>query len=470
MKNKALICLLTVCLLFAPFTLPVAAAESLSFADSLYAENEIADKARVTFEYNQAEQQTRENTPVIGCRAAYVADPVSGKVFFEKNAHAKMYPASTTKILTALLVLENCDVNDTVTVSKSAVAMVPSGYSTAGLAAGEAFSVELLLQALLIPSANEAAYALAEHVSGSAAAFAELCNRRAKELGCETLHFVNPNGVHDKNHYCSAYDLFLIAKECQKYEEFNKIVKMTEFTVPATRLHPENDRTFKNTNEMLFSSAPGYYLPYCTGIKTGHTTPAGECLVSSSEKDDLNLICVVLGGSVKKNGLNERFSDTKKLMEFVYDNYSLHPVVDRKASLGQVSVENAVSDAPPLELIVQTNIKAVAPNEITPDTLKPELHLAEEIKAPVKAHQVLGTATYHVDGFVFTTNVVAADDIDKIPFWLYNTLGAAGFVLIVMLIVNLRRQRKKREMAAARRRAARARAGVGSDSYRRGSR
>lgn len=473
MKNRVLICLLTACLLFAPFALPVTAAESLSFADSLYAENEIAGEARVTFEYDKAEQETRENTPDIGCRAAYVADPVSGKVFFEKNAHAKMYPASTTKILTALLVLENCDVNDTVTVSKSAVAMVPAGYSTAGLKAGEAFSVELLLQALLIPSANEAAYALAEHVSGSVSAFAELCNRRAKELGCETLHFVNPNGVHDKNHYCSAYDLFLIAKECQKHEEFNRIVKMTEFTVPSTELHPKDDRTYKNTNEMLFSTMPRYYLPYCTGIKTGHTTPAGECLVSSSEKDDLNLICVVLGGSIKANGLNERFSDTKKLMEFVYGNYARKLIADHNVPIAQVNVENAVSDAPMLDVIIPSDIVSVAPNEISQDYVDCQISIAEEIKAPIQLHQVLGTVTYRVDGLIYSTNIIAGHEVQKKPFWLYNTLVAAGFVLIVMFIaffVNRRRQRKKREMAAARRRAARARAGAVSDPYRRGSR
>ena len=465
MKNRVLTYLLTVCCLLTPFT-SLAHAESPSFADSLYENNEIANESRVTFAYVKEEQKTRENTPAIGCKAAYLADPVSGKVFYEKNAHEKMYPASTTKILTALLVLENCNVNDTVTVSKNAIAMVPAGYSTAGMEAGESFSVKVLLQALLIPSANEAAYALAEHVSGSVEAFAEACNKRAKELGCETLHFVNPNGVHDQNHYCSAYDLYLIAKECQKHKEFNKIVKMKEFTVPATRIHKKADRIYPNTNAMLFPSSSEYYYPYCTGIKTGHTTPAGECLVSAAEKDDLNLICVVLGGSIKKSGLNERFSDTKKLMEFVFDNYSYHQIADRKVSLGQAAVENAVSDAPPLELYIQTDLACVAPNELTADNVKPQLRLAEEIKAPVKSHQVLGTATYHIDGFVFTTNVVAGRDIDKIPFWLYNTLVAVVLVFLVLLIaVSVKKRRARRRRAAARARA-RARAAART-SYRR---
>ncbi|MBR4727923.1 MAG: D-alanyl-D-alanine carboxypeptidase, partial [Clostridia bacterium] len=188
---------------------PDAYAGDVALSDTLYAPDEIAGEARVTFEYLRAEQAVPDDVPEIGCRAAYLADPVSGKVFFEKRAHEKMYPASTTKILTALLVLENCDPEETVTVSQRAIDLVPEAYTTADLKAGEELSVYVLLQALLIPSANEAAYALAEHVGGSVSAFAALCNNRAKALGCETLHFVNPNGVHDEDHYCSAYDLYL---------------------------------------------------------------------------------------------------------------------------------------------------------------------------------------------------------------------------------------------------------------------
>ena len=442
MKNKGLLYLLAVCCLLTSFTFLTGAEEagsaapaaSLSFADSLYADNEIAGEGRVTFEYHRDEQKTRKNTPTIGCQAAYLADPVSGKVFYEKNAHAIMYPASTTKILTALVVLENCDVNETVTVSQKAIDLVPSGYSTAELKAGEKFSVYDLLQAMLIPSANEAANALAEHVSGSVEAFAKICNRRAKELGCEMLHFVNPNGVHDENHYCCAYDLYQIAKECRKHDVFNEIVKRSEFTVPATDVCPKGDRTFANTNEMLSVASPRYYLPYCTGVKTGHTSSAGECLVSSSSKDDLDLICVVLGGSIK-NGLNERFSDTKKLMEFVYGSYAYKRIADCSVPLAEINVRNAMKDASKLDLIIPNDIDTVAPNEITPDSVHRQIDLVEEIKAPIKLHQVLGTVTYRVDGLVYSTNIIAGHEIQKKPFWLYNTLIGAGFALIVMLIL-----------------------------------
>ena len=427
---------------------------SYAFSDSLYEAGELSEEARLTRRYAPKEQAKAKDAPTIGCKAAYLADPVSGKVFFEKNAHKKMYPASTTKILTALVVLEHCNTEDIVTVSEAAAALVDEGYSNANLQAGEKLSVFTLLQAMLIPSANEAAYALAEHVSGSVKNFAALCNQRAKELGCETLHFVNPNGLHNKSHYCSAYDLFLVARECQKYDVFNEIVKTKTFTIPATDIYPQNDRTYDNTNELLFDGE--YYYSYCTGIKTGHTTPAGECLVASSFRDDLNLISVVLGGKITDEE-NERFSDTKKLFEYVNEHYEFKLIVDKTHALGTVNVKHAVSEQEVLDYVIQTDIYSVAPNEITPNSVDTQIKLAEEIKAPIKQNQVLGTVTYKVDGLIYSANIVAANDVQKKPFWLYNTLVALGIIALLIIIrtVQLNKQKKARQKARRERLAAR---------------
>ena len=152
----------------------------------------------VSLEYSVDEQKTLDNVPTISCKSAYVVEPITGKVLYEKNAHEKMFPASTTKILTALLTMEKCQMTDKVTISQNAISQVPEGYTNAKLKAGEELSVKDLLYCLLLPSANEVAIALAEHISGSIEAFSELANSRAEELGCETLHFINPNGVHAK--------------------------------------------------------------------------------------------------------------------------------------------------------------------------------------------------------------------------------------------------------------------------------
>ncbi|MBR6314304.1 MAG: D-alanyl-D-alanine carboxypeptidase [Clostridia bacterium] len=448
MKKKLLICLLTFCFVFLPLTAVAESGDvkalfangSYPYADLLYENGTIADTARLTVDYVKDEQVPSQNAPEIGCKAAFVADPVSGKVFYEKNAHDKMFPASTTKILTALVVLENCTLDETATVSNRAVSLVPDGYVRANLQPGEQLSVYTLLQALLIPSANDAAYVLAEHVGGSVGAFAALCNERAQELGCESVHFVNPNGIHDADHYCSAYDLFLIARACQKHDVFNEIVTTKSITLPATDRYPNKDRTFKNTNALL--SEGSYYVPYCTGIKTGYTEEAGECLVASSAKDDLNLISVVLGGRIIGN-TNERFSDTKKLLEFVYDNYAFRQIADKTKPLSEVNVIHAVKGQETLDVLIRTDIYAVAPNGTAPDNIRTQLDLSEEIKAPVKQNQVLGTVTYHADGMVYSTNLVAAHDVRKKPFWLYNLLVAMEILLVVFAVVRIVKKRQQ---------------------------
>ena len=415
MKKSFLIVLFALCFTLTPISVLAQTAEAnIKYSDSLYEQNEIAQAPRLTFEYNKDEQSKNSNAPEIGCKAAFLADPESGKIFYEKNAHEKMYPASTTKILTALIVLENCNVEEKVKISQKAVDLIPEGYSNANLKPGEEHTVYTLLQALLIPSANEAAYALAEHVSGSIDAFAELSNKRAKELGCETLHFVNPNGVHDDSHYCSAYDLYIIAKECRKYDVFNEIVKSKSFTVPPTEIYKNNDRKYENTNELLLPSSSCYYS-HCTGIKTGHTTPAGECLVSGSSKDGLDLICVVLGGEIKQNGINERFYDSKKLLEYVYENYSYKTFAKKYQSYGKRIIENATKDTSTLDTYILTDIKSLAPNEINAKNVVYETELPEVLEAPIKQNQVLGKVTYRVDGFIYSTNIVASHDVEKKP-------------------------------------------------------
>ena len=450
MKNRLIISILTVCFLLSPFCVFAQSAESNpdAAANALYAVGEIADEARVTFDYEIDAQKTPDGLPQVSCRAVYLADPVSGKVFFEKNAHQKMYPASTTKLLTALLVLENCSMDETAVVSPKAVSAVPAGYVTANLRPGESFSIYTLLQALLIPSANEAAFVLAEHVSGSTEAFAERCNQRAEELGCEMLHFVNPNGIHDENHYCSAYDLYLIAKECRKFKVFNEIVKTKSFTVPATAIYPASDRTYQNTNKLLFPSSSTYYAA-CTGMKTGYTPAAGECLVGSSTDNKLNLISVVLGGTVR-GGVSERFSDTTKLFTFVYDNYVYRKIADKTVSVAQIEVSKATKKTKNLDVVIQTNIATVVPKNITKNNVPVKTDLPEELKAPIQENQVLGTVTYSADGLVYTTNLVAQHAVKKNPYWLYNLLVLLAVIVIAFVILEKRQEQKRRRQRAQR--------------------
>lgn len=170
----------------------------------------------------------------INSKAAVLVENNTGKILYEKNSTEKMYPASTTKIMTAILVLENCNLSDIVTVSASALDNIPSGYVTCNLQVGEELSVENLMYALMVPSANDAACVLAEHVGGSIQGFSNMMNSKALEIGCTNTHFVNPNGIHDDAHYSTAYDMYLIADYAIKNPSLKKFITATEYTLPAT--------------------------------------------------------------------------------------------------------------------------------------------------------------------------------------------------------------------------------------------
>ena len=177
---------------------------------------------------------------------------------------------------------------------------------------------------MLLPSANDAANVLAEHVAGSISDFAVLMNEKAEEIGCTNSHFTNPSGVHDVNLYSTAFDLSLIARYAMNFDTFRKIITTTSYTLPATNKYPKSDRTLEISNALVRPDSKNYYYEYATGIKTGFTNPAKDCLVASAKKDNVEFIIVVLGTDSLENGLRKKFIDCKTLFDFAFDNYTSH--------------------------------------------------------------------------------------------------------------------------------------------------
>ena len=266
------------------------------------------------------ENEAKNGNLNIYSEAAILIEATTGKILYEKDIHAKKYPASTTKILTAILAIENCDLNEKAVASYDAVHSIKSGYSIANIHVGEEFTISELLDVLLLQSANEAANIIAEHISGSVSEFANLMNKKAKEIGCLNSNFVNANGAHDDNHYSTAYDLAMIAKYCMQNEEFKSRVAKMECSLPTTEIYSE-PRIFRNTNSLMVRDSR-YYYEYCTGIKTGFTTPAKNCLISSSNKYGFELISVILHAETTADGLSARYLDTINLFEYGYENFN----------------------------------------------------------------------------------------------------------------------------------------------------
>ena len=249
----------------------------------------------------------------VEAEGACLMDASSGTVIYGKNMHETFYPASITKILTALLVIENCDLDEEVEFSHRAVFDVESGSSSAGYDVGDKITVKTALYALLLKSANEAANALAEHTAGSIEAFCDMMNERAKELGCTDTHFANPSGLNNENHYTSAYDFCLIARAAFENDTFVAIDGTTYYTLPPSIRNPEPQMIYAH-HSMLKKSNAAYY-PGIIGGKTGYTSLAGNTLVTCAEKEGLKLICVVL------NGHQTHYTDTKLLLDFGFDNF-----------------------------------------------------------------------------------------------------------------------------------------------------
>ena len=384
--------------------------------------------------------------PDVIAGAAYSVELSTGKVIFERNAHERKYPASTTKIMTALLTLENCELTDTATASYNAISIIPSGYSTAKIQVGETLSIENLLYALMLPSANEAANILAEHIAGSVASFATMMNTRAEELGCESTHFVNPNGIHNDDHYTTAYDLYLITKEAMKNETFRKIVATTTYTLPATEKYENNDRICKNTNQLIHpdksKKASNYYYKYCIGVKTGYTTQAQNCLVSVASKDGLEFLNVVLDAGSTEDGLNGRFTDSIALFNNAYDNYAMDTLKSENDVIKTVEIKNATKKTKNLELLSKNTLTAFHNLAIDLASLEPEITFIEDFKAPIKKGEVVGTAKYIVDDLEYETEIIAGSDVEK--SYIGIILIVAGIaVLIVAFIIAPKKKKKK---------------------------
>ena len=271
--------------------------------------------------------------PDISAEAAILIEIDSGEILYEKNANAPMYPASTTKIMTALLALEHLNLEDKITVPED---MGPADGSAMYLLPGEVFTVRELLDGLLVKSANDAAVLLARTISGDIQSFATLMNQRAKDIGCTNTSFANPNGLHDPSHTISAHDMALIAREAMKNATFRELVSQVNVTLDETPQTPEK-RYFRNTNRFLWSTSKiiynNEYIPIkyevVDGIKTGYTGEAGNCLVSSGKKNNIRVISVVF----KASGYDV-YRDSRLLLDYGFDNFEKKTLIKKDTVLG----------------------------------------------------------------------------------------------------------------------------------------
>ena len=376
----------------------------------------------------------QNNVPSINAASAILIDNRTNKVLYSKNEDTKMFPASTTKIITAIITLENCSLDEQATASFDAV-NIPEGYATADIKIGETFTVEQLLEMLLVHSANDAANVLAEHVGGSLESFVSIMNTKASELGLTNTHFTNPYGLQDDNHYTTARDLATIMKYCLQNENFRRICGLASCAIPATNM--SEPRTYSSTNQLVIAGNNNYY-PYVTTGKTGFTSDAKHCLVSSAYNNDLELICVVLGSE-------DNFGDTRAIYNYAYSTYSIKDIVKENDTVTTISVKNASYNTKNLDLVVSEDIPALVSNSVDINSIEPQISLKENIEAPIEKGSVLGRVTYSVEGVNYTTDLIAFSNVEKtrLPIYIFMGIIILVILLIVLITIIIRNKRNK---------------------------
>lgn len=405
--------------------------------------------------------------PAPQATAALVVDATYGEVLYEMNAHEKRYPASITKIMTALLTLEAVErgelaLDDIITAPPGIHFGLTADSTTQNIRNGEQMTLEDLLYCTLVASANEACNVLAYAVSGDTAAFVERMNQRAAELGMTGTHFTNTHGLHDDEHYTTAWDIWLVASEAMKNETFREMVATKSYTVPATNISKE--RTFYNTNGLLTAwKYSGYVYPPTIGIKTGTTTEAGYCLASAAELDGRTLYCVVLGAElVKQPDQSYRrmnFVESTRLLEWGFNNFSYRTIWESSEPVKQLPVTLSETD----HVLVRSegSISALLPKDVDPDDFTQTVTLyTDSVEAPVTKGQVLGEITLSYEGRDYgTLDLVALNDVERSelmyridrveqfiaqPWFKFAVIGVVAFVLFLIILITALTRKKRR--------------------------
>ncbi len=364
--------------------------------------------------------------PDTDCRSKgiYMVNLDTNTVVYERSANERMYPASLTKIMTAIVALENCsDLQETAT---SPAYIYNEFYginvSHANIQAGETLTMENLLYAMLMQSANEAAKIVADHVGGgSIEDFVEMMNQKAKAIGANNTHFVNPHGLFDEEQYTTPYDMYLITKYAMELDGFMDMVTTLSKDIGPTNL--KDSLPIVNRISPMQSNSPYYYAPI-QGIKTGTLEESGRCFVSKASKDGYNYLLVLMNAPYldeegKVIETNYSFTEAKDLFEWAFEVYKVKTLVQFNQVYSSVKVKLG-KDADSVNAVAGDNFTSLVMDEIEVSSMQPLTELPEEIEAPVQKGQELGYLRVMLAGEqIGTVPLVAAEDIEADPVLVY---------------------------------------------------
>lgn len=421
--------------------------------------------------------------PAVTGQAIVLADLETGEIIYSTdNINDPRSPASLTKIMTVLLAVEAVEsgqvsLDDMVTAPANVREGLSDDSSTAWIMYGETMSFKDLLYCAMVQSANEACNVIGCHLDGSIDAFVSHMNSRAEELGCMNTHFLDPNGLSNDGHYCSAYDMYLIAREAVSHPLFMTICNTSHYDVPPTNM--TETRRLDNSNALISSGSiygSGYLYEYASGVKTGYTRAAGYCLVSTAEKDGIHAIAVVMGCKGQLNSDETdffNFVDTRTLYDWLFENFSYRTLISAGETVDKVSVDLASGDGMAL-LHTTEDIVRLIPKDISDDMIEKTVRIYDdELTAPIAAGTALGEVTISAGGETYgTLKLVTTNSIElskgeylrtrihdaltgtwvKVIIIIVAVIALLYFILVIRYRILRRRHIKKRRLAEKQRR------------------
>lgn len=345
--------------------------------------------------------------------SAIVMELSTGTVLYSKNIHKKHYPASITKIMTSLLTLENSSPSDVVTFTEAEAHGIETGSSSMYCVPGEKFTIEQVLYGIMLQSANEMCLVAADHVAGSVDKFVEMMNQRVAQLGLKNTHFMNPNGLHNDDHYTSAYDMACIAREAWKNPSFQKICGTRTYQVKSTNKRKASEilgGQLLNHHQMIngYETSSRYEKDYVIGGKTGYTSMAHSTLVTFAEKDGMQLVSVIMKGNSSKQGEPNEYTDTTRILDYAFEKFSKHAVNGENSDVNENLFNTFDSyfnaDQSPLRLSAESAV--ILPKGVALRKAKQQIQYDNSVKLQ-DGENVIGTVKYTYDGrMVGSTDII----------------------------------------------------------------
>ena len=407
----------------------------------------------VSYAVNVTEKNEETEQEKIEAKSPYaiLVDLNSGIVLYQKNANDTVYPAALTNIMTAVLVLENCNLEELATASETALSNVMSGDSKIGILKDEKLSVRQLLYGMMLESASDAANVLAEKTFGSIEEFVKQMNKRAGELGMKNTNFTNPTGNHDERHYTTAADMAVLSRYAMSIPEFRDIIKCDSYSIPPTEKN-QNTRKAVNRNHLVSRLVRNdYYYSYATGMKSAYSAEAKSCLAATATRKSVSVLALVFGATTENN-IAQSYADCREMFDFVFRNYITQQIVEEGDIVAQTQLENARRENKVI-LKVSEGVSVLRRKDSEALEVSYKDHFSKAVSAPVEKDKKVGTREYYMNNELIATVDLLSDKdykLDPVTYlvnkvvafvtspWLY-----AVIILLLLLIVLAERRRRR---------------------------